>query len=98
MSSTSSGVGVVGDSSKASPTRWISLPTPASPRATAETRGCAPAHNVLPFDPVHCYGLPGYLQIIDRLGRIELPDVPGIGFELHDEAWQALRSLITPPD
>jgi hypothetical protein len=28
-------------------------------------------------------------------GRIRLPDVPGIGFELHDDAWQAFRSLTT---
>ena len=31
-------------------------------------------------------------------GRIHVPDVPGIGFELHDEAWQAFRSLVPPPD
>jgi D(-)-tartrate dehydratase len=94
---------------------------------------------------VHCYGLPGYLQISDTLtaagwprhafwphgghlfslhltaalglggaeitplafhpfhgpppalpvnaGRIRLPDVPGIGFELHNEAWQAFKTL-----
>ena len=101
------------------------------------------------FDPVHCYGLPGYLQIVDHLtttgwprhafwphgGHLfslhlvarsglggaeinplafasvprttartprsatafaELPDAPGIGFELHDDAWQAYRSLTTP--
>jgi L-alanine-DL-glutamate epimerase-like enolase superfamily enzyme len=29
--------------------------------------GLRPAHDVLLFDPVHCYGLPGYLQIIERL-------------------------------
>ena len=107
--------------------------------------GLRPARDVLLFDPVHCYGLPGYLQIIDTLtaagwprhafwphgghlfslhlvaalglggaeinplafqpfhgpppalpvnaGRMPLPDVPGIGFELHDDAWQAFRSL-----
>lgn len=27
-------------------------------------------------------------------GHIGLPDIPGIGFELHDNAWQAFRSLI----
>jgi L-alanine-DL-glutamate epimerase-like enolase superfamily enzyme len=104
--------------------------------------------DILLFDPVHCYGLPGYLQIIDALtaagwprrafwphgghlfslhlvaalglgggeinplafhpfhgpppalpvtdGCIRVPDVPGIGFELHDEAWQAFQSLTTP--
>jgi D(-)-tartrate dehydratase len=104
--------------------------------------------DILLFDPVHCYGLPGYLRIIDRLtasgwprqafwphgghlfslhlvaalglggaevnplafhpfhgpppslpvsdGRMPLPDVPGIGFELHDDAWQAFRALTTP--
>jgi D(-)-tartrate dehydratase len=106
--------------------------------------------DVLLFDPVHCYGLPGYLQIIDTLtaagwprsafqphgghlfsfhlvaalglggaesnplafhpfhgppaalpvsaGRVRLPDVPGIGFELHEDAWQAFRSLTPPLD
>jgi L-alanine-DL-glutamate epimerase-like enolase superfamily enzyme len=110
--------------------------------------GLRRARDILLFDPVHCYGLPGYLQIIDTLtatgwprhafwphgghlfslhlvaalglggaeinplafhpfhgppaalpvnaGRIHLPDVPGIGFELHDAAWQAFRSLTTP--
>jgi len=110
--------------------------------------GLRPARDVLLFDPVHCYGLAGYLQIIDTLtatgwpqhafrphgghlfslhlvaalglggaeinplafhpfhgppptlpvnaGRIHLPDAPGIGFELHDDAWQAFRSLTTP--
>jgi len=103
--------------------------------------------DILLFDPVHCYGLPGYLQIISTLtasgwprqafwphgghlfsihvaaalglggaeinplafhpfhgpppalpvnaGRISLPDVPGIGFELHNDAWEAFRSLTT---
>jgi D(-)-tartrate dehydratase len=107
--------------------------------------GLRRARDVLLFDPVHCYGLPGYLQIIDTLtaagwprhafwphgghlfslhlvaalglggaeitplafqpfhgpppalpvnaGRMRLPDVPGIGFELHDDAWPAFRSL-----
>jgi L-alanine-DL-glutamate epimerase-like enolase superfamily enzyme len=103
--------------------------------------------DVLVFDPVHCYGLPGYLQIVDHLthqgwprqafwphgghlfslhvvaalglggaeinplafapfrglpagiriadGFAELPDAPGIGFELHDETRRAFRSLFT---
>jgi L-alanine-DL-glutamate epimerase-like enolase superfamily enzyme len=107
--------------------------------------GLRRARDILLFDPVHCYGLPGYLRIIDTLtaagwprrafwphgghlfslhlvaalglggaeitplafhpfhgpppglpvkaGRVSLPDVPGIGFELHGEAWQAFRSL-----
>jgi L-alanine-DL-glutamate epimerase-like enolase superfamily enzyme len=107
--------------------------------------GLRRARDILLFDPVHCYGLPGYLQIIDTLtaagwprrafwphgahlfslhlvaalglggaeitplafhpfhgpppalpvsaGRVPLPDVPGIGFELHDDAWQAFQSL-----
>jgi hypothetical protein len=29
---------------------------------------------------------------------MRLPDVPGIGFELHDDAWQGFRSLTTPLD
>jgi L-alanine-DL-glutamate epimerase-like enolase superfamily enzyme len=112
--------------------------------------GLRRARDVLLFDPVHCYGLPGYLQIIDTLtaagwprsafqphgghlfsfhlvaalglggaesnplafhpfhgppaalpvsaGRVRLPDVPGIGFELHEDAWQAFRSLAPPLD
>ena len=112
--------------------------------------GLRRTRDILLFDPVHCYGLPGYLQIIDTLtsagwprrafwphgghlfslhlvaalglggaeanplafhpfhgpptalpvsaGRIGLPDAPGIGFELHNDAWQAFRSLTTPPD
>jgi D(-)-tartrate dehydratase len=111
--------------------------------------GLRRARDILLFDPVHCYGLPGYLQIIDTLtgagwprrafwphgghlfslhlvaalglggaeinplafhpfhgpppslpvtaGRIGLPDIPGIGFELHSEAWQAFRSLTPEP-
>jgi D(-)-tartrate dehydratase len=107
--------------------------------------GLRRTRDVLLFDPVHCYGLPGYLRIIDTLtasgwprhafwphgghlfslhlvaalglggaeinplafhpfhgpppalpvdaGRMRVPDVPGIGFELHDDAWQAFRSL-----
>jgi L-alanine-DL-glutamate epimerase-like enolase superfamily enzyme len=109
--------------------------------------GLRRTRDILLFDPVHCYGLPGYLRIIDTLtgagwprrafwphgghlfslhlvaalglggaeitplafhpfhgpppalpvdaGRIRLPDVPGIGFELHDGAWQAFRPLTT---
>ena len=105
--------------------------------------------DILLFDPVHCYGLPGYLKIIDTLtaagwprrafwphgghlfslhlvaalglggaevnplafhpfhgppaalpvtaGRIPLPDVPGIGFELHNDAWQAFQALAGGP-
>ena len=105
--------------------------------------------DILLFDPVHCYGLPGYLRIIDTLttagwprsafwphgghlfslhlvaalglggaevnplafhpfhgppaalpvtaGRIPLPDVPGIGFELHDDAWRAFQLLTGGP-
>jgi hypothetical protein len=107
--------------------------------------GLRRGRDVLGFDPVHCYGLPGYLHIIDTLTAAgwprqallaarrapvqppsrrgprpwrrrdqpaglpsvpwpaaraaghrrphALPDVPGIGFELHDEAWRAFRSL-----
>lgn len=107
--------------------------------------GLRRARDILLFDPVHCYGLPGYLKIIDTLtaagwpprafwphgghlfslhlvaalglggaeinplafhpfhgpppalpvdaGRIHPPDIPGIGFELHDDAWRAFRSL-----
>lgn len=110
--------------------------------------GLRRGRDVLVFDPVHCYGLPGYLQIIDVLtasgwplqafwphgghlfslhlaaalglggaeitplafhpfhgpppalpvtdGRIGLPDIPGIGFELHNAAWQAFQSLAMP--
>jgi len=50
--------------------------------------------NPLAFHPFH--GPPAALPV--TAGRIDLPDVPGIGFELHDEAWQAFRSLLTPPD
>jgi L-alanine-DL-glutamate epimerase-like enolase superfamily enzyme len=105
--------------------------------------------DILLFDPVHCYGLPGYLKIIDTLtaagwprrafwphgghlfslhlvaalglggaevnplafhpfhgppaalpvtaGHIPLPDVPGIGFELHNDAWQAFQALTGDP-
>ena len=111
--------------------------------------GLRRARDVLLFDPVHCYGLPGYLKIIGTLtaagwprrafwphgghlfslhlaaalglggaeinplafhpfhgpppalpvtaGRVPLPDVPGIGFELHNDAWRAFRSLGTSP-
>lgn len=108
--------------------------------------GLRRARDILLFDPVHCYGLPGYLQIIDTLtaagwprqalwphgghlfslhlvaalglggaemtplafhpfhgpppalpvtaGRVRLPDAPGIGFELHDDAWHAFRAVL----
>jgi D(-)-tartrate dehydratase len=114
----------------------------------ARHAGLRPDRDILLFDPVHCYGLPGYLRIIDTLttagwprrafwphgghlfslhlvaalglggaevtplafhpfhgpppvlpvsdGRMPLPDVPGIGFELHNDAWQAFRSLTAP--
>ncbi len=29
--------------------------------------GLAPSRDILVFDPVHCYGLPGYLQIVEYL-------------------------------
>jgi L-alanine-DL-glutamate epimerase-like enolase superfamily enzyme len=102
--------------------------------------------DVLVFDPVHCYGLPGYLRIVDDLtnrgwhrhafwphgghlfslhvvaalglggaeinplafapfrglpsgvqiadGFADLPDAPGIGFELHDETRRAFQPLL----
>ena len=43
----------------------------------------------LAFHPFH--GPPPALAM--NAGRMPLPDVPGIGFELHDEAWQAFRAL-----
>ncbi len=100
--------------------------------------------DILVFDPVHCYGLPGYLQIVEYLtsqgwprqafwphgghlfclhvvaalglggaeinpfafrpfrglfdgaevaaGHADLPQIPGIGFELHSEAWRNFRT------
>jgi D(-)-tartrate dehydratase len=48
--------------------------------------------NPLAFHPFH--GPPPALPVSG--GRVPLPGVPGIGFELHDDAWQALRSLGTP--
>lgn len=102
--------------------------------------------DILLFDPVHCYGLPGFLKIVDHLvmkgwpteafwphgghlfclhlvaalglggaevsplafrpfrglpadleianGFADLPQAPGIGFELHNEAWQEFRSVL----
>jgi L-alanine-DL-glutamate epimerase-like enolase superfamily enzyme len=48
--------------------------------------------NPLAFHPFH-----GPLAALPvNAGRIHLPDVPGIGFELHDDAWRAFRSLTTP--
>jgi D(-)-tartrate dehydratase len=107
--------------------------------------GLRHAQDVLLFDPVHCYGLPGYLQIVRHLtangwpsdawwphgghffslhivaalglggaeisplgfrpfcgvapdmeivdGYVDVPQVPGIGFELHDEAWGEFHKL-----
>ena len=39
----------------------------AEARLLALYGGLRPRHDVLLFDPVHCYGLPGYLQIIDQM-------------------------------
>ena len=116
-----------------------------TPRSSTLHAGLRRDRDVLVFDPVHCYGLPGYLRIIDRLtgagwprsafwphggslfslhlvaalglggaeatplafhpfhgppvtlpvasGRVAIPDVPGVGFEIHNDAWRALRSL-----
>ena len=102
--------------------------------------------DILVFDPVHCYGLPGYLRIIEHFtsegwprqafwphgghlfslhlvaaldlggaevnplafrpfnglfdaaeiaaGHAELPQIPGIGFELHSEAWREFQALL----
>lgn len=107
--------------------------------------GLQRARDILLFDPVHCYGLPGYLKIVEHLvmkgwpteafwphgghlfclhlvaalglggaeinprafrpfcglpadlrianGLADLPQAPGIGFELHDEAWQEFRAV-----
>jgi L-alanine-DL-glutamate epimerase-like enolase superfamily enzyme len=107
--------------------------------------GLRRARDILLFDPVHCYGLPGYLKIIEYLvmkgwptqafwphgghlfclhlvaalglggaeinplafmpfrgvasgmmiadSLIDLPQAPGIGFELHSEAWREFRRL-----
>lgn len=101
--------------------------------------------DILLFDPVHCYGLTHYIEIVRDLtqrgwphaafwphgghlfslhivaalglggaeinplafapfcgvassmtiadGRVSLPEIPGIGFELHDEAWSAFRQF-----
>jgi L-alanine-DL-glutamate epimerase-like enolase superfamily enzyme len=103
-------------------------------------------NDVLVFDPVHCYGLPGYLRIVEHFtsqgwprrafwphgghlfslhvaaaldlggaevsplafrpfrglfdtgkiteGYADLPQIPGIGFELHSEAWREFRALL----
>ncbi|MGL4290402.1 MAG: enolase C-terminal domain-like protein [Phreatobacter sp.] len=102
--------------------------------------------DILVFDPVHCYGLPGYLDIIAHMtaqgwprrafwphgghlfglhvvaalglggaevnplafapfrglpdgaavadGHAAAPDAPGIGFELHGEAWREFHALL----
>lgn len=107
--------------------------------------GLRRAHDILLFDPVHCYGLTGYLPIVDHLaaagwprsafwphgghlfalhvvaalglggaeitplgfapfsgvapgmtvsgGFVDLPQAPGIGFELHDAARDAFRRV-----
>lgn len=107
--------------------------------------GLKKAVDFLVFDAVHCYGLPGYVQIIDHLvdagwprtsfwphgghlfglhvaaalglggaeitpfafrpfsglpdsvsisaGRISIPDLPGLGFENHSDAWKAFQTL-----
>ena len=107
--------------------------------------GLRPAQDILLFDPVHCYGLTHYIEMVRHLtargwprtafwphgghlfsphvaaaldlggveinplgfkpfrgtgsameiadGFVSLPDAPGIGFELHDEAWQAFSEL-----
>ena len=101
--------------------------------------------DILVFDPVHCYGLPGFLRIVDHFvsrgwsrqafwphgghlfcqhvvaalglggaelnplafrpfrgpaegtrvedGGIDLPQVPGIGFESHRETWASFQTL-----
>ena len=108
--------------------------------------GLRRAGDILLFDPVHCYGLPGYLKIIEHLvmkgwptqafwphgghlfclhlvaalglggaeinplafrpfrglpdgleiadGFADLPQAPGIGFELHGEAWRKFQSVL----
>jgi len=107
--------------------------------------GLRRAQDILLFDPVHCYGLTGYLPIVDHLtaagwprtafwphgghlfclhlvaalglggaeinplgfapfngvapsmsvvdGHVDLPQAPGIGFELHDAARRAFRTV-----
>ncbi|MDR3436599.1 enolase C-terminal domain-like protein [Telmatospirillum sp.] len=108
--------------------------------------GLRRARDILLFDPVHCYGLPGYLKIVEHLvmkgwpsrafwphgghlfclhlvaalglggaeinplafrpfrgladgmeiadGFADLPQAPGIGFELHSEVWQEFRCVL----
>lgn len=105
------------------------------------------ARDVLVFDPVHCYGLPGYTSIVGLLtakgwpraafwphgahlfalhvvaalglggaevnpaafhpfcgladgmeikdGEVEVPNVPGIGFELSTAVWKTLQQLFS---
>ncbi|WP_175907532.1 enolase C-terminal domain-like protein [Burkholderia sp. BCC1640] len=107
--------------------------------------GLRPDRDVLVFDPVHCYGLPAYLQIVDHFvsngwrrdafwphgghlfslhvvsvlglggaevspfafrpfngladgesvdaGYAAVPQAPGIGFELHADAYHAFRAV-----
>ena len=38
-------------------------------RNLARHGGLRPGHDALVFDPVHCYGLPGYLEIIETMER-----------------------------
>jgi L-alanine-DL-glutamate epimerase-like enolase superfamily enzyme len=111
--------------------------------------GMRSGRDILVFDPVHCYGLPGYLQIIEYLtavgwprqafwphgghlfclhvvaalglggaevnplafhpfsgladeteiagGYADLPQVPGIGFELNSGVWQAFQAAFERP-
>jgi L-alanine-DL-glutamate epimerase-like enolase superfamily enzyme len=40
----------------------------ADARNLARYGGLRPDHDVLVFDPAHCYGLPGYLQIVQVMG------------------------------
>lgn len=108
--------------------------------------GLRRTRDILLFDPVHCYGLPGYLKIVRHLtacgwphrafwphgghlfslhlvaalglggaeinphafqpfrgvppvlglaeGSVAVPDISGIGFELHQEAWPAFQALL----
>lgn len=117
----------------------------AEARLLEQHGGLRPTQDFLLFDPVHCYGLPGYLQIVRHLtasgwpseafwphgghlfclhvvaalglggaeinpfsfrpfrgvaadmkivdGSVDLSQAPGIGFELHDEAWGEFHKL-----
>lgn len=115
----------------------------AEARLLAQYGGLRSARDVLVFDPVHCYGVLGYLRIIETMtadgwpqhafwphgghlfalhlvaaldlggaeispfafapfrglpdgscieaGRAALPQMPGIGFEAHTEAWKMFQ-------